>query len=109
MLTRRKESETYLATVSRHRWSPQIAMKVDKVCSLQPALRPSSGPPPPLLSVSPLAAPANTEVSLPLQLMKATVPAVSYTLYPLSSRSAYSGDVFCQQPGRCRSLSFFLT
>ena len=42
MLTRGKESETYLATVSRHRWSPQIAMKVDKVCSFQPALRPSS-------------------------------------------------------------------
>ena len=42
MLTRRKESDTYLATVSRHRWSPQIAMKVDIVCSFQPALRPSS-------------------------------------------------------------------
>ena len=42
MLTRRKESNTYLATVSRHRWSLQIAMKVDKMCSFQPALRPSS-------------------------------------------------------------------
>jgi hypothetical protein len=42
MLTRRKESDTYLATVSRHRWSPQIAMKVDKMCSFQPELRPSS-------------------------------------------------------------------
>ena len=29
MLTRGKESDTYLATVSRHRWSLQIAMKVD--------------------------------------------------------------------------------
>jgi hypothetical protein len=27
--------------VSRHRWSPQITMKVDKVGSFQPALRPS--------------------------------------------------------------------
>ena len=42
VLTRRKESDAYLATVSRHCWSPQIAMKVDKVCSFQPALRPSS-------------------------------------------------------------------
>ena len=42
MLTRRNESNTYLATVSRHRWSPQIAMKVDKVCSFQLVLQPSS-------------------------------------------------------------------
>ena len=42
MLTRRKESDTYLATVSRHRWRSQIAMKVNKVCSFQPALQPSS-------------------------------------------------------------------
>ena len=27
----------------------------------------------------------------------------------LAADSAYSGDVFCQQPGRCRSLTFFLT
>jgi hypothetical protein len=33
MLKRRKESDTYLATDSRHHQSPQIAMKVDKVCS----------------------------------------------------------------------------
>ena len=44
----------------------------------------------------PLAAPTNIKVSLPLQLMKAAVPAESYTFYLLSSRSAYSGDVFCQ-------------
>ena len=42
MLKRRKESDTYLAADRRHRWSMQIAMKVDKVCSFQPALRPSS-------------------------------------------------------------------
>ena len=30
MLTRRKESDTYLAIVSRHRWSRQIKMKIDK-------------------------------------------------------------------------------
>ena len=33
---------SYLATDSRHRRSLQITMKVDKVCSFQPALRPSS-------------------------------------------------------------------
>ena len=38
MLTRRKASDTYLDTVSRHRWSRQITMKIDKNCSFQPAL-----------------------------------------------------------------------
>ena len=42
MLKRKEESDTYLAIDSRHRRSLQIAMKVDKVCSFQPALRPSS-------------------------------------------------------------------
>ena len=42
ILIRRKQSDTYLATVSRHCWSLQIAKEVDKVCSFQPALRPSS-------------------------------------------------------------------
>jgi hypothetical protein len=42
MLPRRKESNTYQATVSRHCRSLQIAMKVDKVCSFQLALRPLS-------------------------------------------------------------------
>ena len=42
MLKRRKESDIYLAADSRHRQSLQIVMKVDKVCSFQPALRPSS-------------------------------------------------------------------
>ena len=42
LLERRKESDTYLATDSRHHQSPQIAMKVEKVCSFQPALWPSS-------------------------------------------------------------------
>jgi len=37
------------------------------------------------------------------------VPAESFTLYPLSLRSADSGDVYCQYPDRCSSLSFFLT
>ena len=31
MLTRRKESDTYLATVSRHHWSREITMKIDKI------------------------------------------------------------------------------
>ena len=42
MLKRRKESDIYLAADSRHHRSVQITMKVDKVCSFQPALRPSS-------------------------------------------------------------------
>jgi hypothetical protein len=42
MLTRRKESNTYLATDRRHRRRTQIVMKVDQVCSFQPALLPSS-------------------------------------------------------------------
>ena len=49
-------------------------------CSFQPGNN-LTGPPPPLLSVPPLVAPANTEVSLPLQLIKAAVPAESYTLF----------------------------
>ena len=106
MLKRRKENNIFRVTDSRHRQSSQIAMKVDKVCSFQPAFI-SWGRC--LTSRFPLAAPANTEVSLTLQLMNAAVPAESYTLYPLSSRSADSGDVYCLQPGRCSSLSFFLT
>jgi hypothetical protein len=31
MLTRRKESDTYLATVRRHRWSKQITTKIDNL------------------------------------------------------------------------------
>ena len=42
ILKRRKESDTYLAADRRHHRSMQIAMKVDKVCSFQPALQPSS-------------------------------------------------------------------
>ena len=44
MLTRRKESDTYLATVSRHRWSPQITMKMcvafSRHCGLHQLKRP---------------------------------------------------------------------
>ena len=41
MLKWRKESDTYLTADRRHRRSMQIAMKVEKVCSFQPALWPS--------------------------------------------------------------------
>ena len=34
MLKRRKESDTYLATIRRHRWSRQIMMKIDKILEL---------------------------------------------------------------------------
>ena len=30
-VTRRRESDTYLATVSRHRWSREITMKIDRM------------------------------------------------------------------------------
>jgi hypothetical protein len=33
ILKRKKESDTYLATVRRHRWSRQI-MKIDKILEL---------------------------------------------------------------------------
>ena len=62
VLTRRKESNTYLTTVSRHRWSLQIAIKWIKCvafsrhCGFHQLKR---------------------------KLMKAAVPAESYTLYPL--------------------------
>ena len=36
MLTRRKDSDTYLATVCRHRWSRQITIKVDVLGVFQP-------------------------------------------------------------------------
>ena len=42
MLTRRKESDTYLASVSRHRGMRQNMMNIDKYCSFQPALCASS-------------------------------------------------------------------
>ena len=56
MLKRRKESDTYLAADRRHRWSTQITMKVDKCVAF------------------------SRHCGLSLQLMKAAVPAESYTL-----------------------------
>ena len=58
MLKRRKESDTYLATIRRHRWSRQITMKIDKILEL-------------------LASTVAFISFLPLQLMKATVLAES--------------------------------
>ena len=70
MLTRRKESNIYLATVSRRHWSLQIMMKMNKMCSFQPALRPSSA--------------------------DSAMQVESYTFYPFSSWSAHSSDVYWQ-------------
>jgi hypothetical protein len=39
---KKEKSATYLAADRRHRRSTQIVMKVDKVCSFQSALGPSS-------------------------------------------------------------------
>ena len=50
--------------------------------------------PHPYFPFFPPVAPANTGVSLPLHLMKATVLVESYTFYPLSSRSADSSNVY---------------
>ena len=38
ILIRRKESDTYLANVSRHRWSTQIRMKNDEILQLSTSL-----------------------------------------------------------------------
>ena len=92
MLTRSKESDTYLVTVGRHRWSLQIAMKVDKMCSFQPALRPSSA----------------EEESLPLQLMKGAVLAESYTFYPLKLYEASKMLNFCRIKLNYELLKFIL-
>jgi hypothetical protein len=37
ILKRRKESNTYLATICRYRWSTQITMKIDKLLELSSA------------------------------------------------------------------------
>ena len=34
MLKRRKDSDTYLATIHRHHWSRQITIKIDKILEL---------------------------------------------------------------------------
>jgi hypothetical protein len=34
MLKRRKESDTYLATIRRHHWSRLVTMKIDKILEL---------------------------------------------------------------------------
>ena len=69
MLTRRRESGNYLATLT-----------------------------------SPLAAPANTGISLPLQLMKATVLTESYNILSIFIMICLLQR--CLLPGRCRSLFF---
>ena len=61
--------------------------------------------PPPLLPVSPLAAPTNTGVSLPLQLIKAAVPAESHFHRDLRTPAMSTES----SQGRCRTLSFLLT
>ena len=94
MLKRRKERDTYLAADRRYRQSTQIVMKVDKVCSFQPSVRPSSAEEEEEFSSSWRG--LKRKRSLPLQLMKSAVLTESYTLYPLSSISADSDDVYCQ-------------
>ena len=64
-------------------------------------------PPPSLFSVSLLAAPANNLVSLPLQLMKATVLAESFNFIYFHC-DVCSDYVYRHESGRCHSLPFFL-
>ena len=66
-------------------------------------------PPPLLLPFSPIAAPANTWVSLRLQLMKATVLAESSLYFIFSLGSLCSSHVYRHESGRCCTLPFFLT
>ena len=42
MLKRRKESDTYLATIGRHRWSAQMRMKKDSLLELSAMFTDSS-------------------------------------------------------------------
>ena len=56
----------------------------------------------------PLAAPANTLVTLCLQLMKVSMMAKS-SLHFIFSLGSFPSDVYRRESGRCRTLSFFLT
>jgi len=67
-----------LAGDTRGKWS--INLYLNPVNFPASTLDSLTWPPPPLLPFFPLVAPANTGVSLPLQLMKATVLTESYIL-----------------------------
>ena len=64
--------------------------------------------PPPSLSFSPLAAPANTLVSLRLQLMKFRVLVKTLLYFIFSLGSLRSSDIYRHESGRCCTLPFFL-
>ena len=66
-------------------------------------------PPPPLLPFSPLAAPANTLISIHIQLMKATLLEESSLYFIFSPGSLCYSDVYRRESGRCHTLPFFLT
>ena len=83
MLTRRKESDTYLTHVCSHPWSRQIMMKKIN-CSFQSALW--------LSSESTSVADVGHE----------------HLFHLLSLRSFCSSDVYRRESGRCHSLPFFL-
>ena len=69
-----------------------------------------SQPPPLLLPFFLLATPANTLVSLCLQLMEAKLMAESFILYFIFSlRFLHYSDVYRCESGRCRTLPFLLT
>ena len=108
---------TWLTSV-RHHCSRESPVKRWNIRSFQPTLWHSSvidihssltWPPPLLLPFFPLAAPANTLVSLHLQLMKATVLAESTLYFIFSLGSLHSSDIYRWKSGTCRTLPFFLT
>ena len=66
-------------------------------------------PHPLLLPFSPLAAPANTLISIHIQLMKATLLEESSLYFIFSPGSLCSSDVYGHESGRCRTFPFFLT
>ena len=90
ILIRRKESDTYLATISRHRWSSWITMKRWNIVAFSRTMA--------FISWR-----GRLFSWWRLQCrLKATI------FYNFSSWSTNSKDVYWQLPGRCRSLSFLL-
>ena len=99
MLKWSKDSDTYLTTVSRHRWSKQIMVKVDKFISWW---KPQCWLKAPIIYLLSLWSVCSSWWK-PQCWLKAPI------IYLLSSWSVCSSDVYRQQSGKCRSLFFILT
>ena len=86
----RKEHDTYLTHICKHRWSRQIMMKVDTFPELSAS------------TVAFISCRGRVRWRLQCWLKAATI-------YLFSSWYVYFSDVYWQKLGRCRSLSFLLT